>query len=447
MSTPEGRREGSLEAPERSPIEWRSPEFYDRDSLVREMERVFDICHGCRRCFSLCNAFPTLFDAIDESSTMEVDGVDKQVFWRVVDNCYLCDMCFMTKCPYVPPHPWNVDFPKLMLRGKAIQFKAGNVPWRDRVLSNTKTVGRLASIPVVAQTVNAAASSRPLRKWMERTVGIHSEAWLPPYHSDTALRRLSRRPAAALEARAGGATRGRVVLYPTCYGNFNEPELAEDLAAVFEHNAIEVAVMDRRTCCGMPKLEIGDLESVERLKQVNIPELARWVEQGFDVVAPVPSCVLMFKQEIPLLFPEDPQVGAVSKATFDPFEYLLLRHRDGLMNTDFRRPLGKIAYHAACHLRVQNVGLKARELLAMIPDTQVELIERCSGHDGTYAVKREFHDFAMKIGQPVFNRVAKISPDHYASDCPIAGHHIQNGLADGSRPTHPLTLLRLAYGL
>jgi glycerol-3-phosphate dehydrogenase subunit C len=447
MSTPDSRREGSLEAPQRSPIEWRSPEFYDEDRVLQEMHRVFDICHGCRRCFSLCNAFPTLFDAIDDSPTMELDGVGQEVFWRVVDNCYLCDMCFMTKCPYVPPHPWNVDFPKLMLRGKAVRFRQREVPLRDRILSSTRVVGRLAGIPVVARAVTAAQKSRSVRKLMERTAGIHPDAWLPPYHSDTLQRRLRRRQAANTQIRAGSGTQGRVVLFPTCYGNFNEPRLGEDLIAIFEHNGIPVEVVRKQTCCGMPKLEIGDLATVAKLKESAIPELARWVEEGFDVVAPVPSCVLMFKQEYPLLFPEDMDVAKVAKATFDPFEYLMLRHRDGLLNTEFRRPLGRISYHAACHLRVQNVGLKTRELLALVPETQVEVIERCSGHDGTYAVKREFHEFAMKIGQPVFNRVAKSQPDHYASDCPIAGHQIENGLADGSHPTHPLALLRMAYGL
>jgi glycerol-3-phosphate dehydrogenase subunit C len=448
MSTPaDSRREGSLEAPQRSPLDWKSPEFYDEARLFDEMSRVFEICHGCRRCFSLCNAFPTLFDAIDDSPAMDLEGVERRVYWRVVDNCYLCDMCFMTKCPYVPPHPWNVDFPKLMLRGKAIRFKSGAVTGRDRVISSTNLVGKLATIPVVSQAVNAAQKSRSVRKLIERTAGIHADAWLPPYRSDILRRRVRGRLSPALEPRPGTTTRGRVVLFPTCYGHYNEPQLGEDLMAVMEHNGVPVDLTQRQACCGMPKLEIGDLDTVARLKGDSVPELARWVDQGFDILAPVPSCVLMFKQEFPLLFPDDPEVGRVSRATFDPFEYLMLRHRDGLLKTDFKHPLGKVLYHAACHLRVQNVGLKTRELLALIPDTQVEVVERCSGHDGTYAVKREFHDFAMKIGRPVFDRVAKSQPDHYTSDCPIAGHQIENGLDDGSRPTHPLTLLRMAYGL
>ena len=197
----------------------------------------------------------------------------------------------------------------------------------------------------------------------------------------------------------------------------------------------------------MPKLELGDLESVEKAKDANIPVLVELVNDGWDIVAPVPSCALMFKQELPLLFPDDEDVQKVSQAIFDPFEYLMHRHKAGKLNTDFKAPLGKVAYHAACHQRVQNVGSKTREVLSLIPDTQVTAIERCSGHDGTYAVKKEFHDAAMKIVRPVVNQVKRVEADHYGSDCAMAGHHIEHAMADGSNTEHPISLLRKAYGI
>ncbi len=197
----------------------------------------------------------------------------------------------------------------------------------------------------------------------------------------------------------------------------------------------------------MPKLELGDLEAVEKAKQTNVEMLAQMVEQGWDVVAPIPSCVLMFKQELPLMFPDDAQVQKIRNHVYDPFEYLMLRHQEGLLNTDFKQPLGKVAYHAACHMRVQNIGMKTRDLLKLIPDTQVEAIERCSGHDGTYAVKKEYHAISMKICRPVVGRVKKSQPDYYSSDCPMAGHQIENGLENGKTPNHPLSLLRKAYGI
>ncbi len=440
-------REGSLEAPTRHPLDWRTEEFYDDAALNAELERVFDICHGCRRCFSLCNAFPTLFDAVDESETMEVDGVAKEVYWDVVDHCYLCDMCYMSKCPYVPPHEWNVDFPHLMLRAKATRFSKQGASFRDKLLSATDKVGRFAGIPVVAQAVNATNRTAAGRRLIEKTLGVHRDAPVPEYHSTSARRRLRRnRGADGGNAEATPTTRGKVLLYVTCYGNRNRPSLDEDLVAVFGHNGIPVALAEKEACCGMPKLELGDLEGVEALKRRNIPVLAAWVEKGWDVVTPIPSCTLMYKQELPLMFPDDPDVIKVRDAMYDPFEYLMLRHKDGKLRTDFKNSLGSIAYHVACHLRVQNIGLKTRDVLELVPGTSVEAIERCSGHDGTYAVKKEFHDISKKIGRPVVSRVERGGAGHFISDCPMAAEQISQEL-DGHGAGHPMSLLKTAYGL
>ena len=447
MSAPtEGKREGSLQAPSRHPLDWKSPVFYDENALNKELERAFDICHGCRRCVSLCQSFPTLFDLVDESPTLEVDGIKKEDYWKVVDHCYLCDLCFMTKCPYVPPHEWNLDFPHLMLRAKAVKFQKGETKLRDRMLTSTDTLGKLAGIPIVVQTVNASNKTKVFRKALDKVLGVHPDAILPEYHSRTFRKRYDDVAAAGTAARTAG-TRGRVALYATCYGNYNEPQVAEDLVAVFRHNGIPVTIAEKEQCCGMPKLELGDLDAVVRAKEANIPVLARLVDEGWDIVAPVPSCALMFKQELPLMFPDDPDVQKVKKAMFDPFEYLMLRHKEGKLKTNFQKSLGKVAYHVPCHLRVQNIGLKTRELLQLVPETRIDTIERCSGHDGTYAVKSEFHDASMKICRPVVDRVTASECDHYSSDCPMAGHQIENGLKNGKQPEHPMTLLRTAYGI
>lgn len=439
-------REGNLEAPTRHPLDWQNPDFHSEESLFKELERVFEICHGCRRCISLCQSFPTLFDLVDESESMEVDGVRKSDYWQVVDHCYLCDLCYMTKCPYTPPHEWNLDFPHLMLRAKAVKFKRGEVKLRDRILTSTDAIGSFAGIPVVAQVVNAVNKIGPARKALEAVAGIHSEAWLPEFSSRPMRRRLQKLPASTI-GEAAGRTTGKVALFATCYMNRNEPGIGEDFAAVYAHNGIPVTLAEKEQCCGMPKLELGDLEAVRAAKEANIPVLAKMVDEGWDLVALVPSCVLMFKQELPLMFPDDPLVRKVKEAFFDPFEYLMLRHKEGKLKTDFRQPLGKIAYHAACHQRVQNIGQKTREILSLVPGTEVEIIERCSGHDGTYAVKKEFHAFAMKIVKPVAERVKKAEAAHYGSDCAMAGHHIENGLKDGRAPEHPITLLRRAYDI
>jgi Fe-S oxidoreductase len=443
----DGNREGSLAAPVRHPLKWREASFYDEVELEKELTRVFDICHGCRRCFNLCNAFPTLFDAIDASATLELDGVDKRVYWQVVDNCYLCDICFSTKCPYVPPHPWDVDFPHLMLRAKATRTRQKKPTLRDRVLTSTDVVGRLAGIPVINGLVNTANADSTGRKLLERALGVDPRAPLPRYEVRSARARLRFRARRVAAVQASADTRGQVALFASCYGNRNEPQLDEDLVAIYEHNAIAVTLPVRERCCGMPKLELGDLESVDRLKQTNIPELDRLMRAGYDLVAPIPSCVLMFKQELPLMYPQDAAVQRVAEAFFDPFEYLMLRHKAGLLRTDFKMRLGKISYHVPCHLRVQNIGLKTRDVLRLVPETSFEIIERCSGHNGTYALKSEFRDASMKIGRPVMQKVEQGGGDFYASDCPMAGHQIESGLSTARPPTHPLTLLRMAYGI
>ena len=443
-------REGNLEAPRRNPVAWREPDFHDEASLLGELERIFDICHGCRRCVNLCNTFPSLFDLIDDGKTGELDGVDKQDFWKVVDQCYLCDLCFMTKCPYVPPHPWNVDFPHQMLRAKAVKFRKGEVRLRDKILTSTDALGKLAAIPVVAQTVNAANRNGLARTVLESVLGVDKRRELPPYAPAK-----FRRAAQAEDkwtVRDGERAPGKVAIFSTCYVNYNEPGIGHDLLAVLSHNEIPVVLARQEACCGMPKLELGDLEGVQRLKERNVPVLAELAREGYAILAPVPSCALMFKQELPLLFPEDADVGAVAEAMFDPFEYFMLRNRDGLLRTDFKQPLGKVAYHIPCHGRVQNVGQKTREMLQLIPDTEVTTIERCAGHDGTWGVKREFFEQSMKIGRPVFRLMAQAEPDYISSDCPIAGRHIQQGIRDGgtelkAEKAHPLTLLRKAYGL
>ena len=440
-------KEGSLEAPTRHPIDWKDPDFWDEDKLNAELERVYDICHGCRRCVSLCHSFPTLFDLVDESDTMEVDGVDKADYMKVVEHCYLCDLCYLTKCPYVPPHEWNVDFPHLMLRAKAVNFKKNGASLRDRMLTSTDAMGSFMGIPIINQVGNFANKNGAMRSITQSVLGVHKDAALPEFHGKTLRKRFAGMAVDESAARAAGKTSGKVALFSTCYGNHNLPQLGEDLIAVLQHNDIVVKLADKEQCCGMPKLELGDLDAVVAAKEANIPMLARMVDEGWDIMAPVPSCVLMFKQELPLMFPDDADVIKVSKAIYDPFEYLMMRHKAGALKTDFATPLGKVAYHAACHQRVQNIGSKTREILELIQDTEVKAIERCSGHDGTYAVKQETHDIARKICRPVITQVQRAEADHYGSDCPMAGTMIEEGMEGEAPAEPPISLLRQAYGI
>ncbi|MBU6502181.1 MAG: Fe-S oxidoreductase [Burkholderiales bacterium] len=445
--------EGNLQAPTRHAIDWKNPGFYNEEAALAEMERIFDICHGCRRCVSLCGSFPTLFDLIDEGQSGEMDGVAKNDYWKVVDQCYLCDLCYMTKCPYVPPHPWNLDFPHTMLRAKAIKFSKGEVGVGEKLLAATDVHGQLAGIPIVVQVANAVNQTRAARGLMEKTLGVDKDAWLPAL----ATRKFRLRTPVSKDypVRDGEKTPGKVAIYATCYINYNEPGIGHDLLKILDHNEVPYVLVEKENCCGMPKLELGDLEGVDAHKQVNIPVLAKYAKEGYAILAAVPSCALMFKQELPLMYPDEADVQLVKEHMWDPFEYLMARKRDGLLKTEFSTPLGKISYQIPCHGRVQNIGKKTEEMLKMVPGTSVQTHERCSGHAGTFGVKKATHQQAMKIGKPLFKAMADHKdgglPDVISSDCPLGGHHIAQGfdvnqLGDPPQK-HPLTLIRTAYGL
>jgi Fe-S oxidoreductase len=442
-------REGNLEAPTRHPLDWLSEDFYNEDSLNTELERVYDICHGCRRCVSLCASFPTLFDLVDESDTMEVDGVDKKDYMKVVDQCYLCDLCYMTKCPYTPPHEWNLDFPHLMLRAKAVKYKKGEVLARDKFLSDTDGLGMFAGIPIVTQAVNAVNKAAVTRGVLENVLGVDKKAWLPEFA--TTKFRSSAKRSASHAVKDGKNTPGKVAIYSTCYVNYNEPGIGHDLLAILDHNEIPYVMVEKEACCGMPKLEQGDLQGVAEKKAINIPHLAKLAKEGYAILTAIPSCTLMYKQELPLMFPDCADTRLVKEAMWDPFEYFVTRNRDGLLKTDFKESLGQVSYHIPCHSRVQNVGRKTAEMLQLVPDTKLNVVERCSGHAGTYGVKKEYHAMSMKIGKPVFKAMANDEPDYISSDCQLAGHHIAQGMEEGgmkkAEMAHPLSLLRKAYAI
>jgi len=353
----------------------------------------------------------------------------------------------------VPPHPWNVDFPHTMLRAKAIKFKQGHVKGGEKFLASTDVHGQFAGIPIVVQAANALNKTKPMRRVLDKALGVHPDAWLP----DLATKRFrwsAKKQGDATVVTNGQRTPGKVAVFATCYVNYNEPGIGHDLLKVLAHNDIPYVIVDKESCCGMPKLELGDLDAVARHKAANIPVLAKYAKDGYAIVSAIPSCTLMFKQELPLMFPDDGDVKLVQDAMFDPFEYLVARHKDGLLKTDFKTALGKVSYHIPCHGRVQKIGRKTEEMFKLIGqsvEVKLNTVERCSGHAGTYGVKTPTHPVAMKIGKPVFKAMAKDEPDVISSDCALAGHHIAQGMAQSGTPAkalqHPLSLMRRAYGL
>ncbi|WP_149539415.1 heterodisulfide reductase-related iron-sulfur binding cluster [Siccirubricoccus phaeus] len=444
-------REGSLEAPTRHPLAWQDPDFYDEAKLDAEMRRVFDICHGCRRCFNLCDSFPRLFDLVDAAPSEELDTVRSEDFKQVVDACTLCDMCFMTKCPYVPPHNFNLDFPHLMLRYRAVEAKKRGIPLVDRELAKTDRNGKLASLaPAVANWVSDTGNNL-IRPLLEKHADLHRDAALPKYAGTSfALHAHANRPAVNERAPAFGR---RAVLYATCFANYNDPEIGKAARAVLAQNGVATEVVHPR-CCGMPLLEQGDLAGVARAAAEVAAALDAWIAQGYDIIALVPSCALMLKFEWPLILPKDPAVERLAKSTFDLSEYLVdIARKEGLAPglAPMEQP---VTIHIACHSRAQNMGQKGAELLRLIPRAQVTVVERCSGHGGAWGFKKEHFEVALKVGRPVARQAAKQAGGYVTSECPLAGVHIGQGMeklgGEAPKPAlvaHPVQLLARAYGL
>jgi glycerol-3-phosphate dehydrogenase subunit C len=447
--------EGSLQAPTRHALAWQEPDFYDPAKLEAEMRRVFDICHGCRRCFNLCDSFPRLFDLIDGSASGELHDVATEAFKPVVDACTLCDMCFMTKCPYVPPHEFNLDFPHLMLRARAVEARAQGIPRADRELAKTDRNGKLAGL--VAPLANWASDTgnKLTRPILEKTAGLDRRAVLPKFHGKSFALRARAIPA-ELDTSAPAYGR-KAVLYATCFVNYNDPEVGMAARAVLAKNGVETEIVYPR-CCGMPLLEQGRIAEVAEAAQAVAAELGPWIERGYDVVALVPSCALMLKFEWPLILPDDPAVKRLASATRDVSEYIVeIAKKEGL--APGMNPLpGGVAVHLACHARAQNMGQKAADMLRLIPAADVDVIERCSGHGGSWGFKRENFDTALKTGRPVARQVRGSGKAYVASECPLAGVHIAQGMekmagespGDQKTPTlvtHPVQLLAQAYGI
>ena len=446
----EGRREGSLDAPIRHPLAWRDPEFYDLAAVEAEMDRVFDICHGCRRCFNLCDAFPKLFDLVDESPTGELDGVDKAAYAQVADACTLCDMCYLTKCPYVPPHEFNLDFPHLILRQRAARRKKEGGDFVREQLGQTDRNGKLAK--PVAGLANWATDLRnkPVRALMETVAGIDRDALLPQYNSRTAEDRLKRPTAPDPAGPAFG--KRKAAIYATCFVDYNTPDTATAAVAVLARQGVETRFAYPE-CCGMPQLESGDIADVaERAARV-AAELAPLIDQGYDIVALTASCGLMLKFEWPLILPENPAVLRLAAATRDISQYVVEISKAHGLAPGLTAPEGGVTLHHACHARAQNMGAMSAQMLRLIPGAKVDVVERCSGHGGTFGVMKETRGMAVKVGKPAAKQIAAKGNETLCSDCPLACKHLgqlviaEHGPAAAPRQAHPIEIFARAYGL
>jgi glycerol-3-phosphate dehydrogenase subunit C len=446
----ESAGEGGLKAPLRHPIAWRDESYYSLDAIEAEMERVFDICHGCRRCFNLCDSFPILFDLVDGSPTEEVDGVAKADFAKVADACTLCDMCFMTKCPYVPPHPFDVDFPHLILRHRAAKRRAGERDFVRDQLGETDRNGKLAAPLAPVANWASDTKNRPVRKTMEALTGIDADAPLPRYHAKTAERLLAEPPAANPKGPAFG--KRKALIYATCFADYNEPETAVATAKSLARLGVAVR-LDYPGCCGMPKLESGDLAAVAKSAETVAAHFAPLIAGGHDVVALTASCALMLKFEWPLILPDNEDVARLAAATRDVGEYVVEVVRAHGEPEGLKAVPGGVTLHHACHARAQAMGIKSAEMLRLIPDTKVDVVERCSGHGGTFGVMKATRPHALRVGRPTSRLVAQKENAALCSDCPLACRHLgamvdaEPGGGAPLRQSHPIEIFARALGV
>jgi len=440
-------REGSTAAPIRHPIPWREADFYDAQKLDAELRRVFEICHGCRRCFNLCDSFPRLFDLIDDSPD-EVAGVKSEDFVKVSEACTLCDMCFLTKCPYVPPHEFDLDFPHLMLRHRAVEAKKHGSPFTPGQLAEMDRNGALARFASPLVNWAGKKSNRLTRPLMEKTAGIDRDAVLPAFAGRSFMAEVKRYAFAPNRAAPAFGQR-KAAVFATCFVNHNKPATGLAALAVLNHLGVE-ARATYPGCCGMPFLEQAKLERVAESAAKVSQALVELIDEGFDIVTLTASCGLMLKLEWKLILPENADVQKLSRHVFDIDEYVVgIARKEGLPEGLKPLPEG-VSVHIPCHERAQAMGQKSAEMLKLIPETPIDVVERCSGHGGTFGVMKETHALAVKVGRPVFRSVAAAGRGHLASSCPLAGQHIvEHAAKDGSPPEseHPIEIFAKAYGL
>ena len=441
-------KEGSLSAPIRNPINFNHPDFLDLKKLDDEMRRVFEVCHGCRRCFNLCDSFPQLFDMIDKSKNEDVESLSSEQFPKVVDACTLCDMCFMTKCPYVPPHEFNIDFPHLMLRYRTLQKKEKKLHRTPRQLAQTDRNGKIGILFSAFINWFLNIKNKLFRKILEKITGIDMKVQLPKYNFETFTNYFIKNKNSIKNEFQD--ERRKVVIYSTCFVNFNKKNTGIAALKVLRKNGVKVEHA-YPGCCGMPFLEQADLDKVVNQAKKVSADLLKWVDKGYKVVTLTASCGLMLKFEWPLLLPDNVNVKKLSKHVIDIDEYMV----DIALNEGLAKGIqeidGGVTIHHACHARAQNMGNKARDMLKNIPNIKIDVVERCAGHGGTFGVMKQTHHQAIKIGKPTATQIKKKKNKYMASDCPLAGKHLKQLSADTDikhdEALHPIEILAKAYRL
>jgi glycerol-3-phosphate dehydrogenase subunit C len=413
--------------------------YWDESALHKEMERTFEICHGCRLCFKYCDTFPNLFSVIDDRHEGNVRSITAAETDAILDTCFQCKLCDVN-CPYThrDGHAYQLDFPALVHRHMAQRAKKKGIALRDRILGNPDGSGKMARASFGLANV---ANKVGLQRWlMEKALGVHRKKLLPEFAAETF------ESWAARTGRIAKEPGGEAVLFQTCFIQNNDPEIGKDLVEVFEKNRVDLRCVKGLRCCGMPAWEKGDLASLQAQAKENLAILMPFVEKGAKVLAINPTCSMMLRREYPKLvaLEDRPAAEKVAAATMDPSEFLWSIRNEDRFNSEFKStPGGAVAYHAACHLRAQAIGFKGRDLLRKIPGVKPALVQECCGHNGTYAMTVEGFDASRRIGQKAFDGMKEADAKVWATDCPLAALQFQQHA--GLKPMHPMSILARAY--
>ncbi len=416
-----------------------NPRYWDPGDLLAEQRRQFDVCHGCRLCWNLCPSFPALFELTD-SVDGELSKVDRADLRPVEDLCFQCKICWVV-CPYTDPHEYDMDVPRLFQRAKFVRAKEEGVGFTAKLMADQDRMGKLGSMS--APLANATNRFGPARRVIELVAGVHRDATLPTYHRQTFEAWFQQRYGGRVFRPAGEPVR-KVAFFTTCTVNYNAPEIAIAAMQVLEHNNVEV-VLPPQVCCGMPMMDAGDFDGAQKKMEFNLRELSQFVDEGYDVVTPGPTCALTIRSEYPENSTDSETAKRVAEHTFELGHYLVRMARGKVLERDFKQGLGKVALHVACHTRAQSVGNNSGRLLGLLPDTEIASVEMCSGHDGTWGVKKDYHELSLQVGSKLFDNLQSSDPALIVTDCPLAAMQIEHAI--GRRPVHTAQALAVAYGL
>jgi glycerol-3-phosphate dehydrogenase subunit C len=420
--------------------------YWDPRDLEGEMRRTFEICHGCRMCVGYCGSFPDLFARIDRDvdkrGATGAELLDADAFASATELCWQCKLCYV-KCPYTRDegHEWQLDVPRLLLREKAQRARRNGVTLQDRVLGEPQLLGGLTAGPM-GRLANFVNANRLVRKAMQATAGISADFPIPPFGETKLARWLGEH-----EPLPEAGARGTVALFATCLADYNFPRVGASATRVLEKNGWSV-VRPEQTCCGMPNLDGGDIAAARAKAAANVASLVREVEHGRKIVCLQPTCGYMVRKEWPeLLGTEDAK--RVASAAVDVMELLEQQRRDKTLSRDFKRGLGKVAYHAACHLRAQKIGYPAVRVLGVLPDTEVDVVEQCSAVDGTWGMKAQHYEVGRRYAQKLARGVEAAEAQVVVTDCALSARRIEaeNDLRGDRAPLHPVEALALAYGV